>query len=105
MGRKMELARSKDKVTIGRQQAGRGALSTFTVLAFLILGWSGGSVGPALPALAAHWGVRLDEAGATFTMLYLGAGVTIALSSVLLDRFGRQPMLIAGMNLIMLGLA
>jgi fucose permease len=87
-----------------REPASRAVLNTNTVLAFLILGWGGGALGPALPWLAGHWGVRLDEAGALFTMNFLGACGTVALSGVLLDRVGRKPLLVAGALLLMMGL-
>jgi fucose permease len=87
-----------------REPAGRKVLSANTLLAFLILGWGGGAIGPALPWLAAHWGVRLDEAGALFAMNFLGACGTVALSGVLLDRLGRKPLLVAGTLLMAVGL-
>ncbi len=87
-----------------REPTSRKVLSANTLLAFLILGWSGGAIGPALPWLSTHWGVRLDEAGALFTLNFLGACGTVALSGVLLDRLGRKPLLVAGTLLMAIGL-
>jgi fucose permease len=84
--------------------SGRAALSANTLVGFLVLGWSGGALGPALPWLAGHWAVRLEESGALFTMLFLGACVTVPGSGVLLDRIGRKPVLLAGLSLLALGL-
>ncbi|HUS16299.1 MAG TPA: MFS transporter [Chloroflexia bacterium] len=89
----------------GRPPAGRALLSTNTMIAFLVLGVSGAAIGPALPWMAEHWHVRLEDAGVLFTMLFTGACVTVPLSGVLLDRVGRKPILVAGLSLMGAGLA
>ena len=53
---------------------------------------------------AAHWAVPLEAAGGLFTMLFLGACVTVGLAGLLLDRVGRKPVLVGGLVLMVVGL-
>ncbi|HMA35719.1 MAG TPA: MFS transporter [Chloroflexia bacterium] len=79
-------------------------MSTNTVLAFLVLGLGGAWIGPALPWLAHHWGVRPAECGILFALLFGGACGTVGLSGLLLDRVGRKPVLVAGLLLEAIGI-
>jgi MFS transporter, FHS family, glucose/mannose:H+ symporter len=87
-----------------RGPAGRAALSANTVVAFLALGLSGATIGPALPWMAQHWAVRLEDAGALFTALFAGSCITVPLSGLLMDRIGRKPVLVAALALMGAGL-
>ncbi len=82
----------------------RPLLSGNTAVAFFILGWGNGMIGPALPWLSTHWAVPLEAAGGLFTMLFLGACVTVGLAGLLLDRVGRKPVLVGGLVLMVVGL-
>src|SRR3984893_10939163 len=87
----------------GQLPVNRAALVTNTVLAFLVLGISVATLGPALPWLTQHWHVRLDDGGVLFTLLFTGSCLTVTLSGIVLDRIGRKPILVAGLFLMAMG--
>src|SRR5436190_24149743 len=89
----------------GRSSGRRSVLVANTVVAYVILGLGGATLGPSLPWLAQHWTVRLDEIGILYTMLFAASCLTVVLSGILLDRIGRKPILVAGMLLLGVGLA
>ncbi len=93
------------EATIERQPTRRSVLAGNTVLAFLALGLSGAMIGPSLPWMADHWGVRPADAGVLFTALFAGACVTVIVAGATLDRLGRKPLLVGGLGGMAAGLA
>src|SRR5215212_6448402 len=89
----------------GRLSASRSVLVANTVVAFVVLGLGGATLGPSLPWLAGHWAVRLDDTGILYTMLFAASCLTVIPTGILLDRIGRKPILMAGMLFMGLGLA
>jgi fucose permease len=87
-----------------RVPARRSVITANTVVAFIVLGVGGAALGPALPWLAQHWAIRLDETGILYTMLFAASCLTVILSGILLDRIGRKPILITGLLFAALGL-
>src|SRR4051812_20469023 len=88
-----------------RSLGSRTILVANTVVAFVVLGLGGATLGPSLPWLAQHWTVRLDDLGILYTMLFAASCLTVVVSGILLDRIGRKPILVAGMLFMGLGLA
>lgn len=61
-------------------------------------------IGPTVPALAGHVGVRESDLGVVFTANFLAASVTTALAGRLFDRFGGRVMIPCGLVAMALGL-
>jgi MFS transporter, FHS family, glucose/mannose:H+ symporter len=62
-------------------------------------------LGPMLPTLSARWSLSYSQAGALFTVQYLAATVAVALSGVLVSRFGYRFAIKAGLLLAAAGIA
>ena len=62
-------------------------------------------LGPLLPVLSARWSLNYAQAGALFPVQYVASTVAVALSGVLVSRFGFQFAIRAGLFLIAAGLA
>ena len=54
------------------------------------------ALGPGLPSLAARAGVPLAQAGTLFTAVFAGGLITSVGAGRAMDRFGRKPLLLAG---------
>jgi fucose permease len=62
-------------------------------------------LGPLLPTLSARWSLDYSQAGALFTAQYLTSTAAVALSGVLVSRWGYRFAMKAGLLLITVGLA
>jgi MFS transporter, FHS family, glucose/mannose:H+ symporter len=74
-------------------------------LAFVLAGGMHALYGPSFPLFRARYGIGTDDVSAVVSAHFLGAFVTIALSGVLLRRFGYRPVLLAGSAFLAAGLA
>lgn len=72
-------------------------------LCFLALGMAMSAVGPALPELAARTGHPIEDVGALFSALFLGALVAQLATGPLSDRLDQRVVLIAGVALFVAG--
>lgn len=62
-------------------------------------------LGPMLPALSARWSLNYSQAGALFTVQYLVSTVAVALSGVLVTRWGFRFAMKAGLLVTTVGVA
>ena len=60
-------------------------------------------LGPMLPTLSARWSLNYSEAGALFTAQYLASTLAVALSGVLVSRWGFRFAMKAGLSLMSVG--
>lgn len=72
-------------------------------IGFFALGYITAVLGPALPNLADNTGAVLVQMGTAITGLFFGSLVALLISGPLNDRLGHQPMLMAGVTLLLLG--
>lgn len=97
---------SEGMAGVGTAVAGyRRTVLVLGFLAFVLAGGMHALYGPSFPLFRARYGVGIDEVSAVVSAHFLGAFVTIALSGVLLRRFGYRPVLLAGSALLAAGLA
>lgn len=65
--------------------------------ALTLVGIYSAALGPGLPSIAAQAHVALAQAGSLFSALFAGGLLTSILAGRAMDRFGRRPILLAGM--------
>jgi MFS transporter, FHS family, glucose/mannose:H+ symporter len=81
------------------------ALTFAAYAAFVPIGIATVLLGPMLPTLSARWSLNYSQAGALFTVQYLASTAAVALSGVMVSRWGFRFAMKAGLLLMSAGLA
>jgi FHS family glucose/mannose:H+ symporter-like MFS transporter len=81
------------------------ALTFAAYASFLPIGIATVLLGPMLPTLSARWSLNYSQAGALFTAQYLASTLAVALSGVLVSRWGFRFAMKAGLLLMGAGVA
>ncbi len=81
------------------------ALTFAAYAAFVPIGIATVLLGPMLPTLSARWSLNYSQAGALFSIQYLVSTVAVALSGVLVSRWGFRFAIKAGLLLMAAGVA
>jgi MFS transporter, FHS family, glucose/mannose:H+ symporter len=81
------------------------ALTVAAYASFVPIGISTVLLGPMLPTLSACWSLNYSQAGALFTAQYLASTLAVALSGVLVSRWGFRFAIKAGLLLMSAGVA
>ena len=81
------------------------ALTLSAYAAFLPIGIVTVLLGPMLPTLSARWSLNYSQAGALFTAQYLTSTAAVALSGVLVARWGYRFAMKAGLLFVTVGVA
>src|SRR5450759_990 len=81
------------------------ALSLAAYASFVPIGIATVLLGPMLPTLSARWSLNYSQAGALFTAQYLASTLAVALSGVLISRWGFRFAIKAGLLLMSAGVA
>src|ERR1700732_2090354 len=79
------------------------ALTFAAYAAFVPIGIATVLLGPMLPTLSARWSLNYSEAGALFTVQYLASTLAVALSGVMVSRWGFRFAMKAGLLLMSAG--
>lgn len=80
-------------------------LTLAAYVSFVPIGIATVVLGPLLPILSARWSLNYAQAGALFPVQYVASTIAVALSGVLVSRFGFRFAIRAGLFLIAAGLA
>lgn len=80
-------------------------LTLAAYVSFVPVGVATVLLGPMLPILSARWSLNYAQAGALFPVQYVASTVAVALSGVLVSRFGFRFAIQTGLLLVTLGLA
>jgi fucose permease len=81
------------------------AVTYAAYISFIPIGIATVLLGPMLPMLSARWSLNDAQAGALFTAQYLASTCAVALSGVLVSRWGFRFAINFGMSLMAVGLA
>jgi MFS transporter, FHS family, glucose/mannose:H+ symporter len=81
------------------------ALTLTAYAAFLPIGIATVLLGPMLPTLSARWSLNYSQAGGLFNAQYLASTVAVALSGVLVSRWGYRFAMKSGLLFVTAGLA
>ena len=81
------------------------ALTLAAYASFVPIGIATVLLGPMLPTLSARWSLNYSQAGALFTAQYLASTLAVALSGVLVSRWGFRFAIKAGLLLMSVGVA
>lgn len=81
------------------------ALTLAAYAAFVPIGIATVLLGPMLPTLSVRWSLNYSQAGALFTVQYLASTVAVALSGVMVSRWGFRFAMKAGLVLMSAGVA
>jgi len=81
------------------------ALTFAAYAAFVPIGIATVLLGPMLPTLSARWSLNYSQAGALFTVQYLASTLAVALSGVMVSRWGFRFAMKAGLLLMSAGVA
>jgi fucose permease len=81
------------------------AVTYAAYISFIPIGIATVLLGPMLPTLSARWSLNYAQAGALFTAQYLASTCAVALSGVLVSRWGFRFAINFGMLLMAVGLA
>ena len=81
------------------------ALTLAAYASFVPIGIATVLLGPMLPTLSARWSLNYSQAGALFTAQYLASTLAVALSGVLVSRWGFRFAIKAGLLLMSAGVA
>jgi FHS family glucose/mannose:H+ symporter-like MFS transporter len=81
------------------------ALTFAAYASFVPIGIATVLLGPMLPTLSARWSLNYSQAGALFTAQYLASTLAVALSGVLVSRWGFRFAIKAGLLLMSAGVA
>ena len=79
------------------------ALTLAAYASFVPIGIATVLLGPMLPTLSARWSLNYSQAGALFTAQYLASTLAVALSGVLVSRWGFRFAMKAGLLLMSVG--
>ena len=85
--------------------ASAGSLTLASYVSFVPIGVATVLLGPMLPVLSARWSMDYSQAGALFAVQYVSSTVAVALSGVLVSRYGFRFPIKAGLLLMAAGLA
>jgi MFS transporter, FHS family, glucose/mannose:H+ symporter len=89
----------------GLDKRSSNALTLTSYALFLPVGIVTVLLGPLLPTLSARWSLDYSQAGALFTAQYLASTAAVAVSGVLVSRWGYRFAMKAGLLLVTVGLA
>ena len=81
------------------------SLTFAAYVSFVPIGIATVLLGPLLPILSARWSLNYAQAGALFPVQYIASTIAVALSGVLVSRFGFRFAIRTGLFLITAGLA
>lgn len=81
------------------------SLTFASYVSFVPIGITTVVLGPMLPVLSARWSMNYSQAGALFAVQYVSSTVAVALSGVLVSRYGFRFPIKAGLLLTAAGLA
>ena len=98
---------ASDPPALGPERDARSsnALTLTSYALFLPVGIVTVLLGPLLPTLSARWSLDYSQAGALFTAQYLASTAAVAVSGVLVSRWGYRFAMKAGLLLVTIGLA
>lgn len=99
--RSPETTASKRAKTI----ASAKALTLAAYASFVPIGIATVLLGPMLPTLSARWSLNYSQAGALFNAQYLASTLAVALSGVMVSRWGFRFAIKTGLMFVALGLA
>ena len=85
--------------------ASAGSLTLASFISFVPIGIATVLLGPMLPVLSVRWSMNYSQAGALFAVQYVSSTVAVALSGVLVSRYGFRFPIKAGLLLMAAGLA
>lgn len=85
--------------------ASAGSLTHASYISFVPIGIATVLLGPMLPVLSARWSMNYSQAGALFAVQYVSSTVAVALSGVLVSRYGFRFPIKTGLVLMAAGLA
>ena len=88
-----------------RSSASVRALTLAAYISFVPIGIATVLLGPLLPILSARWSLDYSQAGALFPVQYVAATVAVAVSGLLVSKFGFRFAIRIGLFLIAAGLA
>jgi fucose permease len=88
-----------------RSPASVRLLTLAAYVSFIPVGVATVLLGPMLPILSARWSLNYAQAGALFPVQYVASTAAVALSGVLVSRFGFRFAIQTGLLLVALGLA
>src|SRR5215467_5982473 len=80
-------------------------LTYVAYISFVPIGMATVLLGPMLPALSARWSLNYAQAGALFNAQYLASTCAVALSGVLVTRFGLRFAMKLGIFFMAIGIA
>src|SRR5579864_4616325 len=81
------------------------ALTLSAYACFVPIGIATVLLGPMLPTLSLRWSLNYSQAGALFTAQYLASTVAVALSGIMVARWGFRFAIKAGLLLMAAGVA
>src|ERR1700730_11724283 len=81
------------------------ALTFAAYASFVPIGIATVLLGPMLPTLSARWSLNYSQAGALFTVQFLASTAAVALSGVMVSRWGFRFAMKAGLVLMSAGVA
>src|SRR5438477_12153004 len=87
-----------------RSPASARLLTLAAYVSFVPVGVATVLLGPMLPILSARWSLNYAQAGALFPVQYVASTVAVALSGVLVARFGFRFAIQTGLLLVAVGL-
>jgi len=85
--------------------ASAGSLTLASYISFVPIGIATVFLGPMLPVLSERWSMNYSQAGALFAVQYVSSTVAVALSGVLVTRYGFRFPIKTGLLLMAAGLA
>jgi fucose permease len=90
---------------LDRPKVSASTLTFAAYASFLPIGIANVLLGPLLPTLSARWSLNYAQAGALFPAQYLAATCAVALSGILVAKWGFRFAMKTGLSLMALGLA
>jgi MFS transporter, FHS family, glucose/mannose:H+ symporter len=90
---------------LGPPKDSAAILTRAAYVSFVPIGIGTVLLGPMLPSLSARWSLNYSQAGALFTAQYLASTCAVALSGVLVSRFGFRFAMKLGIFLMATGIA
>src|ERR1700694_5819203 len=81
------------------------ALTFAAYASFVPIGIATVLLGPMLPTLSSRWSLNYSQAGALFTVQYVASTLAVALSGVMVSRWGFRFAMKAGLLLMSAGVA